>query len=83
MLHLHDKMKRDDRYQSKVNKTRIDFPSQSTWIVFTDHVSHAALSGQYLLEQTFYLPVSKMANPEVSPLYEWQKFRPELECRQG
>ncbi|KTD64947.1 Kdo hydroxylase family protein [Legionella shakespearei] len=83
MLHLHDKMKRDDHYQAKANKIRIDFPSQSTWIVFTDHVSHAALSGQYLLEQTFYLPVNKMANPEVSPLCEWQKFRPELECKQG
>lgn len=81
MLHLHDKMKRDDHYQERVKKTQIDFPSQSSWIVFTDHVSHAALSGQYLLEQTFYLPVDKMANPEVSPFYEWKKFRPELQYR--
>lgn len=78
MLHLHDTMKRDDIYQEQVQKTRIDFPSQSSWIVFTDHVSHAALSGQYLLEQTFYLPVDKMANPQLSPFYEWKKLRPEL-----
>jgi hypothetical protein len=78
MLHLHDSMKRDDAYQANVEKTRVDFPSQSSWIVFTDHVSHAALSGQYLLEQTFYLPVENMANPELSPFYEWKKFRPEL-----
>jgi hypothetical protein len=78
MLHLHDTMKRDDRYQEKVEKIQINFPSQSTWIVFTDHVSHAALSGQYLLEQTFYLPVDKMANPELSPFNEWKKIRPEL-----
>ncbi len=79
MLHLHDTMKRDDLYQAQVEKTRIDFPAQSSWIVFTDHVSHAALSGQYLLEQTFYLPVEKMGNPEHSPFYEWMKFRPELQ----
>ncbi len=78
MLHLHDKMKLDDHYQAKVEKTQIDFPAQSSWIVFTDHVSHAALSGQYLLEQTFYLPVNKMVQPEFSPFYEWKKLRPEL-----
>lgn len=78
MLHLHDRMKLDDHYQATVKKTSIDFPAQSSWIVFTDHVSHAALSGQYLLEQTFYLPVNKMAQPEFSPFYEWKKFRPEL-----
>lgn len=78
MLHLHDTMKLDDAYQAQVKKTRVDFPAQSTWIVFTDHVSHAALSGQHLLEQTFYLPVDKMANPECSPLMQWQKIRPEV-----
>jgi len=78
MLHLHDSMKKDDAYQSRADKTQIDFPAQSSWIVFTDHVSHAALSGQYLLEQTFYLPVNKMAKPELSPLHQWRKFRPEL-----
>lgn len=68
MLQLHDSMKLDDEYQNTVSKQRIDFPSQSTWLVFTDHVSHAAISGQYLLEQTFYLPVSAMQNTQLSPL---------------
>lgn len=83
MLHLHDSMKRDDNYQAEVEKIQIDFPSQSSWIVFTDHVSHAALSGQYLLEQTFYIPVEKMANPELSPFNEWMKFRPELQLKRA
>jgi hypothetical protein len=78
MLHLHDTMKLDDHYQATVEKTQIDFPAQSSWIVFTDHVSHAALSGQHLLEQTFYLPVDKMSQPELSPFYEWKKIKPEL-----
>ncbi|MCW8418983.1 Kdo hydroxylase family protein [Fluoribacter dumoffii] len=78
MLHLHDTMKLDDAYQAKVAKVRIEFPAKSTWIVFTDHVSHAALSGQHLLEQTFYLPVDKMAVPDHSPLNQWKKIRPEM-----
>ncbi|WP_028387778.1 Kdo hydroxylase family protein [Legionella fairfieldensis] len=72
-LHLHDQMKLNDNYQHSVSKQRVDFPAQSTWIVFTDQVSHAALGGQYLLEQTFYLPVSAMDNPHLSPLKHWEK----------
>ena len=75
MLQLHDRMKLDDRYQQTVSKQRMDFPAMSTWIVFTDQVSHAALSGQFLLEQTFYLPVSAMANPSTSPLKLWEEQR--------
>ncbi|MBA3535363.1 MAG: Kdo hydroxylase family protein [Tatlockia sp.] len=72
-LHLHDSMKLSDSYQQSVPKQRMDFPAQSTWIVFTDQVSHAALGGQFLLEQTFYLPVESMATPELSPLKLWEK----------
>ncbi|KTD61353.1 Kdo hydroxylase family protein [Legionella spiritensis] len=74
-LHLHDNMKLDDNYQQTVTKHRVEFPALSTWIVFTDQTSHAALSGQYLLEQTFYLPVSAMDNVETSPLKCWEKER--------
>lgn len=72
-LHLHDAMKLDDDYQNTLKKERINFKAQSTWIVFTDHVSHAALGGQYLLEQTFYLPVEAMTTPELSPLKYWER----------
>lgn len=74
MLHLHDGMKLDDTYQQNIHKHRIDFPPQSTWLVFTDQVSHAALSGQFLLEQTFYLPVEAMQTPELSPFQQWQRL---------
>jgi len=47
---------------------KVDFPAGSTWIAFTDQVSHAATAGQYQLEQTFLLPVDAMADPERSPL---------------
>lgn len=72
MLHLHNKMKCDDSYQSSLDKKLIEFPPNSTWLVYTDHVSHAALSGQFLLEQTFYLPADKMYNPKLAPLNYWQ-----------
>jgi hypothetical protein len=78
MLQLHDQMKKSHTYQAKVEKTEFHFPPQSTWMVFTDQVSHAALSGQFLLEQTFYLPVEAMANPLQSPLKQWEQARPEL-----
>jgi hypothetical protein len=68
MLNLHDKAKLDDAYQQASPKTRIEFPAQSTWIVFTDRVMHAALAGQFLLEQTFYLPVAAMQDERYAPL---------------
>ena len=74
MLQLHDRMKADQQYQSIVKKTDIAFPANSTWIVQTDSVSHAALAGQYVLEQTFYLPVSAMQNEHLSPLRKLEKI---------
>ena len=68
MLNLHDKAKLDDDYQRASTRTRFEFPAQSTWIVFTDRVMHAALAGQFLLEQTFYLPVAAMQDERLAPL---------------
>ena len=68
MLNLHDRAKLDDAYQQASPKTRVEFPAQSTWIVFTDRVMHAALAGQFLLEQTFYLPVAAMQDERRAPL---------------
>lgn len=68
MLKIHDTMKMDINYQKNVNKEKIEFPASSTWIVFTDQVSHAALSGQFLFEQTFYVPVSALKDISTSPL---------------
>jgi len=68
MLQLHDKMKADMAYQAEVDQVPFDFPPSTTWMVFTDQASHAVMSGQYLLEQTFYLPVEAMRDPDQSPL---------------
>jgi len=68
MLGIHDAMKADESYQSQVSQTEIAFPPGSTWACYTDAVSHAAMSGQFAFEQTFYLPVSAMQDPAHSPL---------------
>ena len=68
MLNLHDKAKLDDAYQQATPKMRVEFPAPSTWIAFTDRVMHAALAGQHLLEQTFYLPVAAMQDERYAPL---------------
>jgi hypothetical protein len=68
MLSLHNGMKADRSYQQNVVAEEIAFPSGSTWVVMTDKVSHAVLSGQFLCEQTFYLPPHAMADPFKSPL---------------
>jgi 3-deoxy-D-manno-oct-2-ulosonic acid (Kdo) hydroxylase len=68
MLQLHDLMKGDADFQAHSPQTPFDFPAGSTWIAFTDQVSHAANAGQYQLEQTFLLPVTAMSDESRSPL---------------
>ena len=68
MLQMHDRMKADSDYQTEAAQIVHEFHAGSTWIVFTDQVSHAAIKGQYALEQTFYLPVDCMLNPAQAPL---------------
>jgi hypothetical protein len=68
MLQLHDLMKGDAVFQAEPPQTTFNFPTGSTWMAFTDHVSHAAMAGQYQLEQTFLLPVDAMLDESRSPL---------------
>lgn len=75
MLQLHDCMKGDERFQAASPQTAVDFPAGSTWLAFTDEVSHAAMAGQYQLEQTFLLPVAAMRSPDRSPLRVLEKIK--------
>ena len=74
MLQLHDRMKADVAYQSQVAQRDFAFHAGHTWMAFTDIVSHAAMSGQYALEQTSYLPVNAMLDPSRAPLRILEKF---------
>jgi hypothetical protein len=68
MLQLHNSMKENKQFQQSINPTDVFLPAGATWIVFTDQVSHAALAGQYVLEQTFSLSLTGMCHVERSPL---------------
>ncbi len=68
MLGLHDRGKRDAHYQKTSPQEALSFPAGSTWLCYTDQVLHAALGGQFALEQTFHLDIEAMADPLRSPL---------------
>ena len=67
MLRFHDYLKEDGVFQTTCPKARLEFPPLATWIVYTDGVAHAALSGQYALEQTFLIPPKALVAPEAAP----------------
>jgi hypothetical protein len=73
MLQIHDTMKGDSHYQKTVPQCEVKFPPGSTWMVFTDQVSHAAMSGQHVLEQTYHLPVDGIKNASTVPLRVLEK----------
>jgi hypothetical protein len=53
----------------------MEFPSGSTWLTFTDEVGHAAMAGQYQLEQTFLLPVAAMIDQQRAPLRVLERLK--------
>jgi hypothetical protein len=67
MLRFHDFLKENSDFQ-QAEKERIEFPPMSTWLVFTDGVPHAALSGQFAMEQTFIVPRKALVSPSDSPI---------------
>jgi hypothetical protein len=68
MLGIHNRMKADETYQRDCPQSELALPPGATWMCFTDCVPHAAMAGQFALEQTFYLPVKSMQEPGRSPL---------------
>ncbi|GAC1396852.1 MAG: Kdo hydroxylase family protein [Pyrinomonadaceae bacterium] len=68
MLRFHDYLKENADFQNECPKTRLEFPPHSTWIVYTDSVPHAALSGQYALEQTYIISIDGMVAPQKAPI---------------
>lgn len=67
MLQLHDRAKADVDFQRNGPQADVAFAPGTTWVVFSDQVPHAAMGGQHLLEQTFYLDPARQQRPETSP----------------
>ena len=68
MLSLHDAAKLDSAFQQSSPRQEVNFPPGSCWLVFTDQVLHAAMGGEFALEQTFHLDVSELAEPDRAPI---------------
>lgn len=74
MRQLRKLAKQDADYQRNTPQRLIEFPSGATWLTFTDGVLHGAVSGQFAFEQTFFLPVDGMDEPERSPLHTLERL---------
>jgi hypothetical protein len=68
MLGLHDGAKADLAYQANCAQQVVRFAPGTTWLCFSDQLMHAAVSGQYMLEQTIDLPLAALYDRERSPL---------------
>lgn len=68
MLQFHNYLKENEEFQLGCPKFRDEFPSHSAWLVFTDGVPHAVLSGQFALEQTFIVPMEALVATEHAPI---------------
>ena len=68
MLQLHDAMKRDEAYQKSGAQVSMPFAAGSVWVCYSDQATHAVMSGQFMMEQTLYLPPGREVDPQASPL---------------
>jgi hypothetical protein len=68
MVQAYRRMKESRVYQETCPKFESSFPPGSTWMVYTDSVPHAALRGQYALEQTFLVSREAMLCPDKCPI---------------
>lgn len=68
MRRLHNYMKDTPAFQSDpTGHFEFAFPPFSSWMVFTDGVSHACLSGQFAFIDTFIIPLENCTKPEWTP----------------
>jgi hypothetical protein len=74
MLRLHNRAKRNLAYQQSAPEVEVAFPAGTSWLCYTDQVVHAAVAGQYALEQTFHLDIASMADPARSPVQELERM---------
>jgi 3-deoxy-D-manno-oct-2-ulosonic acid (Kdo) hydroxylase len=67
MLRFHDYLKENRAFQANCPKIELEFPPLATWIVFTDSVAHAVMSGQYAIEQTVLVRREALVAPRMAP----------------
>lgn len=78
MMRFHNFLKENQDFQANCPKDHWAFPPGSCWAVFTDQVTHAALEGQYALEQTILVPRGALLNPEKAPISVLERLSGEV-----
>jgi 3-deoxy-D-manno-octulosonic acid hydroxylase-like protein len=74
MLHFHDWLKENSDFQQNGVAATEQFAPGCTWMVYTDGVPHAALSGQFALEHTYIIPREALVAPDKSPINVLEKL---------
>lgn len=74
MLRFHDFLKENSDFQRTELREIHEFPPMATWLVFTDGVPHAALAGQFALEQTFIVSAAALVSPHESPSFVLERM---------
>jgi hypothetical protein len=74
MMQMHNIMKEDGDFQRDCVKEFVQFAPGSSWMVYTETVPHAALAGQYALEQTLLVDPQAMVTPESAPVAILEKM---------
>jgi hypothetical protein len=68
MRRIHNYMKENPAFRdSREGYQEIHFPPLSSWMVFTDGISHSVLSGQHALVTTVLIPLANARNPALAP----------------
>lgn len=70
MRRIHNYMKEDPAFRdSREGYQEIHFPPLSSWMVFTDGISHSVLTGQHALVTTVLVPLANCRKPELTPFH--------------
>jgi hypothetical protein len=70
MRRFHNYMKDAPAFRdSAEGLVRIAFPPFAAWMVLTDAVSHACISGRHALVSTFVVPLANCRRPELAPYH--------------
>jgi hypothetical protein len=70
MRRIHNFMKENPSFRdSREHYREIHFPPLSSWMVFTDGISHSVLTGQHALVTTVLVPLENCRTPEITPYH--------------
>jgi len=67
MLRFHHFLKTNDHFQERSPKRFWHFAPGTTWLAFTDSLSHADLRGRFALEHSFFIAPQSLTLPNLAP----------------